>query len=47
MEDYNFEYRYRNRFAFLGNGDVKATASKSISGLAPHIRNEDSAWTVE
>jgi hypothetical protein len=47
MEDYNIEYMYRNRFAFLGNGDVKATARRDVQGLAPHIRNGDSEWFVE
>jgi hypothetical protein len=46
-EDYDYTYRYKNRFAFLGNGDVKATASKDVLGLSPYIRNSDHEWDVE
>ena len=45
-EDYDIRYRYKNRFAFLGNGDVKATASKDVQGLSPYIRNSDHEWSV-
>ncbi|PVH95804.1 FAD/NAD(P)-binding domain-containing protein [Periconia macrospinosa] len=47
FEDYEFKYRYKNRFAFLGNGDVKATASGDVAGLSPYIRNADHEWHVE
>ncbi|KAF2638749.1 FAD/NAD(P)-binding domain-containing protein [Massarina eburnea CBS 473.64] len=47
FEDYDFTYRYKNRFAFLGNGDVKATASKDVQGLSPYIRNSDHDWQVD
>jgi hypothetical protein len=45
-EDYDYTYRYKNRFAFLGNGDVKATAEKDIQGLSVYIRNSDHEWSV-
>jgi len=46
MEDYDFEYRYGNRFAFLGNGDVKATRTGDVEGLSPYVRNSDHPWTI-
>jgi hypothetical protein len=46
-EDYDYTYRYKNRFAFLGNGDVKATAARDMLGLSPYIRNSDHEWDVE
>ncbi|KAF2032805.1 FAD/NAD(P)-binding domain-containing protein [Setomelanomma holmii] len=46
-EDYDYTYRYKNRFAYLGNGDVKATASKDVMGLSPYIRNSDHEWDVD
>jgi len=47
FEDYNIRYRYKNRFAYLGNGDVKATASRDVLGLSPYIRNSDHDWSVD
>jgi hypothetical protein len=47
FEDYNIRYRYKNRFAYLGNGDVKATASRDVLGLSPYIRNSDHEWDVD
>jgi hypothetical protein len=47
FEDYNIRYRYKNRFAFLGNGNVKATASKDVLGLAAYVRASDHEWAVE
>ncbi|KAF2748392.1 FAD/NAD(P)-binding domain-containing protein [Sporormia fimetaria CBS 119925] len=47
FEDYDYTYRYKNRFAFLGNGDVKATATRDIKGLSTYIRNSDHEWSVE
>ncbi|KAK5674458.1 hypothetical protein LTS10_012846 [Elasticomyces elasticus] len=47
MEDYNIRWRYKNRFAFLGNGDVKATASRDVQGLSTYMRNSDHEWNVE
>ncbi|KAF1982585.1 FAD/NAD(P)-binding domain-containing protein [Aulographum hederae CBS 113979] len=47
FEDYDIKYRYKNRFAFLGNGDVKATASRDVLGLSPYIRSSDHEWNVE
>ena len=46
MEDYNINYRYKNRFAFLGNGDVKATGTKDVYGLATYVRSNDHEWSV-
>ncbi|KAF2790613.1 FAD/NAD(P)-binding domain-containing protein [Melanomma pulvis-pyrius CBS 109.77] len=47
FEDYDFTYRYKNRFAFLGNGDVKATASRDVLGLSPYIRSSDHEWSID
>jgi len=47
VEDYNFKYRHGNRFAFLGNGTVKAMVTKDIAGLSPYVRNSDTEWEVE
>lgn len=47
FEDYDFTYRYNNRFAYLGNGDVKATASLDVQGLSTYIRNSDHEWSIE
>lgn len=46
FEDYNIRYRYGNRFAYLGNGDVKALIEKDYKGLAPYVRNSDHDWSV-
>lgn len=47
FEDYDIKYRYGNRFAFLGNGDVKATATQDIQGLSTYIRAGDYDWNVD
>lgn len=47
FEDYDIKYRFGNRFAFLGNGDVKATASGDVHGLSTYIRADDKEWTVD
>ncbi|EPE06691.1 4-hydroxyacetophenone monooxygenase [Ophiostoma piceae UAMH 11346] len=46
-EDYNIRYRHGNRFAYLGNGEVKANVTKDINGLATYVRNTDEDWDVE
>ncbi|KAH6672045.1 putative sterigmatocystin biosynthesis monooxygenase stcW [Halenospora varia] len=48
FEDYNIRYRYKNRFAFLGNGEVKANTQKgNVQGLSPYVRNSDHEWSIE
>ncbi|CAK4031916.1 FAD NAD(P)-binding domain-containing [Lecanosticta acicola] len=47
LEDYEVEWRHRNRFAFLGNGEVKATASRDVQGLSTYMRSSDHEWNVE
>ncbi|RDW77743.1 hypothetical protein BP6252_05796 [Coleophoma cylindrospora] len=47
LEDYNIRYRYKNRFAFLGNGDVKANLKGEVAGLSPYVRSSDHEWAVE
>ncbi|MCJ1298203.1 hypothetical protein MMC08_000992 [Hypocenomyce scalaris] len=46
-EDYEIEYRYKNRFAYIGNGDVKAHTTKDVNGLAPYVRNSDHEWSID
>lgn len=46
LEDYRFTYRNSNRFAYLGDGSVKATQTRDVQGLSPYIRNEDIDWSV-
>ena len=46
LEDYNIRYRYANRYAFLGNGQVKANVTKDVKGLATYVRNYDHEWDV-
>ncbi|KAL1888473.1 hypothetical protein Sste5346_009517 [Sporothrix stenoceras] len=47
FEDYNIRYRYGNRFAYLGNGEVKANVTGDVNGLATYVRNNDEEWDVE
>ncbi|PVH68820.1 FAD/NAD(P)-binding domain-containing protein [Cadophora sp. DSE1049] len=46
FEDYNIRYRYKNRFAFLGNGEVQAHGKGDVAGLAPYVRNSDHEWSI-
>jgi hypothetical protein len=46
-EDYDIKYRYKNRFAFLGNGDMKAHATGDTMGLARYVRATDHDWQVD
>ncbi len=47
FEDYNIRYRHKNRFAFLGNGEVKAHLKGDTKGLAPYVRDSDHDWVVD
>ena len=47
LEDYNIRYRYKNRFAFLGNGEIKASKSRDVLGLSTYVRSADYEWDVE
>ncbi|KIX08858.1 uncharacterized protein Z518_03515 [Rhinocladiella mackenziei CBS 650.93] len=47
MEDYNMNYRFKNRFMYLGNGNVKAVLTRDVAGLSPYIRASDHEWSVE
>ncbi|KAL3477263.1 hypothetical protein BJX99DRAFT_257520 [Aspergillus californicus] len=46
FEDYDIRYRYGNRFAFLGNGTVKAGVDGDALGLATYVRGSDHEWSV-
>jgi hypothetical protein len=47
FEDYDIKYRYKNRFAFLGNGDMKAHVTGDTMGLARYVRSHDHEWHVD
>lgn len=47
FEDYDIRWRYRNRFAYLGEGEVKANKTKDVAGLSPYVRDHDHEWGVE
>ena len=47
LEDYNIRYRYKNRFAFLGNGEIKASKNRDVQGLSTYVRSSDYDWDVE
>lgn len=53
-EDYHITYKNRNRWAYLGNGLMKAnyaaeyeTEEAQTEALAPYIRNEDTPWDFD
>nr|XP_036581596.1 4-hydroxyacetophenone monooxygenase [Colletotrichum truncatum]KAF6789947.1 4-hydroxyacetophenone monooxygenase [Colletotrichum truncatum] len=46
-EDCNIRYRFRNRFAFPGNSEVKANKTKDVKGLRAYMRDADHEGTVE
>lgn len=47
VANFDYRYRYKNRFAFLGNGDIKATVTKDVEGLSAYMRDSDHEWHVE
>ncbi|KAK6378802.1 hypothetical protein LTS17_006505 [Exophiala oligosperma] len=47
FEDYDITYRYKNRFAYLGDGSVKSNYGGTTQDLAPYIRSSDHEWTIE
>lgn len=47
FEDYDIRYRYPNRFAYLGHGEVLANTTKDVDGLSTYVRNGDNDWGVE
>ncbi|KAL6849718.1 hypothetical protein ACO1O0_009261 [Amphichorda felina] len=47
FEDYDIRWRYGNRFAFLGDGEVKANKTKDVLGLSTYVRDSDHEWGVE
>ena len=47
FEDYDIKYRHGNRFAFLGNGDMKAHTNGDTMGLATYVRANDHEWSVD
>ncbi|EXJ70150.1 uncharacterized protein A1O5_06218 [Cladophialophora psammophila CBS 110553] len=50
LEDYNWEYENRNRFAYLGNGKIEADTynpRERLDAITTYIRNADTPWTLE
>ena len=47
MEDYDIQYRYKNRFAFLGSGEIKASKGRDMLGLSTYVRSADYEWDVD
>lgn len=49
-EDWDYQYKNRNRFSYLGNGKIEADflpKSEKTAGMAPYIRLSDTPWTLE
>jgi hypothetical protein len=49
-EDWEYDYKYKNRFAFLGNGKVAAeylTKTEKMTKLVPYVRIADTPWKIE
>ncbi|KIW85453.1 hypothetical protein Z517_00843 [Fonsecaea pedrosoi CBS 271.37] len=50
FEDYDWEYKNRNRFAYLGNGKIEADTyepKERMEAITTYIRNGDTPWTLE
>ncbi|PSN60387.1 cyclohexanone monooxygenase [Corynespora cassiicola Philippines] len=50
LEDYKFEYKHRNRFAYLGNGHLRADQlpeKERMMAITQYIRNSDEPWDLE
>jgi hypothetical protein len=47
FEHFDIEYKDENMWAFLGHGLTKLELEKKGLNLAPHIRNEDTAWEID
>jgi hypothetical protein len=49
-EDWRYDYKYKNPFAFLGNGKVAAeylTKAKRLVKLVPYVRIADTPRNIE
>ncbi|KAH7089682.1 cyclohexanone monooxygenase [Paraphoma chrysanthemicola] len=49
-EDYDWHYKSRNRFQYLGNGKIEAEykpALEKADAMAPFIRTSETPWTIE
>ncbi|KAH7127336.1 cyclohexanone monooxygenase [Dactylonectria macrodidyma] len=50
FEDYDYEYKHKNRFSYLGNGKIQAeyyTGKDKLEGMTTYIRNSDTPWFLE
>lgn len=50
FEDYKYEYKHGNRFAYIGNGTVAAdylSPKEKVEHLVPYIRLTDTPWEIE
>ena len=49
-EDWVYDYKYKNRFAYIGNGTVYADMlpkSERLERLVPYIRISETPWNIE
>lgn len=49
-EDFEYDYKHGNRFAYLGNGKVAADYMKpaeKLEKLVPYIRIAQTPWEIE
>lgn len=49
-EDYDYEYKYASRFAYVGNGKVAAdygTPDQKLTDLVPYIRLAATPWEIK
>lgn len=50
FEDYDYEYKNPNRFAYFGNGKIKADllpGKERLEAITTYIRSEESPWRIE
>jgi hypothetical protein len=49
-EDYQYDYKHRNRFPYIGNGKVAAdymSLEEKLVKLVPYIRIAETPWEIE
>ena len=49
-EDWEYDYKYRNRFGFMGNGKPHSAAEPMIQQLnkmVSYVRNDEKPWVIE
>lgn len=46
-EDYDIRYRSKNKWEYLGNGQVEAEIKHDLDNLTPYMRNSDTPWEIK